>query len=174
MTFSRVLHSQKVTSLRAFYKNIFINGIIMSYVTPCTLRRICLNMWGCDIKGTIHGHTTILTNKLSVGKHSYINKNCFIGNGYEYVRIGSYCAIAYGVTITTDNHEIDNEECRAGKIKSEPVEIKDGCWVGCNVTILPGTVIGKGCVIAAGSVVKGTLTENGVYAGVPAKLIKKL
>lgn len=52
--------------------------------------------------------------------------------------------------------------------------VHDSCWIGANSTILPGTVIEKGCVIAAGSVVKGLLKSNRLYAGVPAKEIRQL
>ena len=55
-----------------------------------------------------------------------------------------------------------------------PIEVHDGCWTGANSTILPGSVIEKGCVIAAGSVVKGLLKPNRLYAGVPAKEIRQL
>ena len=41
-----------------------------------------------------------------------------------------------------------------GKLLPIPIVVHDGCWIGANSTILPGTVIEKGCVIAAGSVVK--------------------
>ena len=51
--------------------------------------------------------------------------------------------------------------------------VHDGCWIGANSTILPGTVIEKGCVIAAGSVVKGLLKSNRLYAGMPAKEIRQ-
>ena len=46
--------------------------------------------------------------------------------------------------------------------------------IGANSTILPGSIIEKGCVIAAGSVVKGTCKTNRLYAGVPAKEIRQL
>ena len=146
----------------------------MSFFIPLFVRKAILNLWGCKIEGTIHGHTTILSNKLSLGKQSFFNKNCFIGNGYDYVTIGSNCAIAYGVTITTDNHIVTDEHRRGGQIYHKPVVIKDGCWIGCNVTILPGSIIEEGCVIAAGSVVNGILQKNGLYAGIPAKLLKHL
>ncbi|MCR4913326.1 MAG: acyltransferase [Lactobacillus sp.] len=55
-----------------------------------------------------------------------------------------------------------------------PVKIDDGCWIGANVTILPGVHIGKGCVIGAGAVVNKDCEPNGVYVGVPAKRIKDL
>ena len=47
-------------------------------------------------------------------------------------------------------------------------------WVGANVTILPGVVIGENTVIGAGSVVTKELPSNSVAAGVPAKVKKKM
>ena len=61
-----------------------------------------------------------------------------------------------------------------GELLPIPIVAHDGCWIGANSTILPGTVIEKGCVIAAGSVVKGLLKSNRLYAGVPAKEIRQL
>ena len=61
-----------------------------------------------------------------------------------------------------------------GELLPIPIEVHDGCWIGANSTILPGSVIEKGCVIAAGSVVKGLLKPNRLYAGVPAKEIRQL
>lgn len=170
----RLWDSSKVTRIRAYFKNILINGITMSYLMPLHARRLILNVWGCKIKGTILDRTVILSNKLFLGEHSFINRNCMIGNGHEYVKIGTNCAIAYGVTFTTDNHLIDNKNRRGGGIKAEPIVVEDGCWIGANVTILPGTVIKKGCVVAAGSVVRGVLEQDSLYAGIPARKIKEL
>ena len=61
-----------------------------------------------------------------------------------------------------------------GELLPIPIEVHDGCWIGANSTILPGSVIEKGCVIAAGSFVKGLLKPNRLYAGVPAKEIRQL
>ena len=55
-----------------------------------------------------------------------------------------------------------------------PIDIQDGCWIGANSIILPGTIIKQGCVIAAGSVVKGECNANCLYAGIPAYKKKEL
>jgi acetyltransferase-like isoleucine patch superfamily enzyme len=52
------------------------------------------------------------------------------------------------------------------------VVIEDDVWIGANCIILRGVKIGKGSVIAAGSVVKGDISAYSVVAGVPAKLIR--
>ena len=52
--------------------------------------------------------------------------------------------------------------------------IGDGCWIGANVTILPGIEIGTGCIIGAGALVTKNCKPNGLYVGVPAKRIRDL
>lgn len=54
------------------------------------------------------------------------------------------------------------------------ITVGDGCWIGTNVTILPGVNIRNGCVIGAGSLVTKDCEPNGLYVGVPAKRIKEL
>jgi len=49
--------------------------------------------------------------------------------------------------------------------------IKNNVFIGVNVTILPNTIIDNNVIVGAGSIVKGHLKENSVYAGIPAKFI---
>jgi acetyltransferase-like isoleucine patch superfamily enzyme len=47
------------------------------------------------------------------------------------------------------------------------------CWIGAKVTILDGAIIEDGCIVAAGSLITtGRYNANGIYGGVPAKLLK--
>ena len=57
-------------------------------------------------------------------------------------------------------------------VKREFVKIEDDCWIAANTVILAGVTIGKGSVIAAGSVVNKDVPPYSVVAGVPAKVIK--
>ena len=56
---------------------------------------------------------------------------------------------------------------------AEPIEIGGGTWLGINSVILPGTKIGKGCVVAANCVVKGEYPDYCVIAGVPSHIVKR-
>ena len=60
------------------------------------------------------------------------------------------------------------------KISSKPIHIGKNCFIGCNTIILKGTTLGDGCVVGAGSIVSGTIDDNSVIAGNPAKDIKVL
>jgi len=57
---------------------------------------------------------------------------------------------------------------------AEPVVIEDDVLIGANAVVLEGVRIGKGAVIAAGSVVVKDVEPYSVMAGVPAKLLKKV
>jgi len=52
------------------------------------------------------------------------------------------------------------------------VVIEDDCWIASNSVILAGVTIGKGSVVAAGSVVTHDVPPFSIVAGVPARLIK--
>lgn len=57
--------------------------------------------------------------------------------------------------------------------KFSGVTIKNDVWVGANVTILKGVVVGEGAVIAAGSVVTKSVPSYSIVAGVPARVVKQ-
>ncbi len=59
---------------------------------------------------------------------------------------------------------------RAGKDVYKTIHIKEKCWIGAEVLILPGVTIGKGCVVAAGAIVTTDVEENTMVAGVPARI----
>lgn len=105
--------------------------------------------------------------KVTIGHSSYLSDNCFVSVATE-LKIGNGCFISWAVQIIDDDgHEID------GKPTRKPITIEDNVWVGSQVSILKGTFIGKGCVVAAGAVVSGKFPENCLIAGVPAKVIRE-
>jgi acetyltransferase-like isoleucine patch superfamily enzyme len=79
------------------------------------------------------------------------------------------------VSIYAENHVFTDH---AQTIKSQGVVrknviIEDDCWIAANSIILAGVTIGKGSVVAAGSVVATDVAPYSVVGGVPARLIKK-
>lgn len=57
-------------------------------------------------------------------------------------------------------------------VNRKGIKIGSNCWIGAKVTILDGTIIGNGCIVAAGAVVRGQFPDNCVIGGVPAKILK--
>ena len=86
-------------------------------------------------------------NSIKIGNNVVISENCIIRD--------------------SDNHKINDNEI------SKPIIIEDDVWIGMNSTILKGVKIGKGAIVAAGSVVTRDVPQNVIVAGVPAKVIRK-
>jgi lipopolysaccharide O-acetyltransferase len=58
-------------------------------------------------------------------------------------------------------------------LRGEPVVVGDRVWIGEGVTVVAGARIGSGSVVGANSVVTGTLPENSVAAGAPARVLRR-
>lgn len=90
--------------------------------------------------------------------------------------IGKDTILAGNVTLITENHGINPElplPYHAQKLTTAPVTIGEGCWLGQNVSVLPGVKIGRRCVIATNAVVTRDIPDFCIAAGSPAKVIKK-
>lgn len=62
-------------------------------------------------------------------------------------------------------------ECHKNKYGN--IIIEDDAYIGANCVIMPGTIVHEGTLIGAGSFVKGELDSWTIYAGSPAKPIRK-
>jgi acetyltransferase-like isoleucine patch superfamily enzyme len=91
------------------------------------------------------------------------------------ITIGRGTAITQNVGIFDINHNYMKigQSILDQDINAKPVYIGENCFIGMNSVILPGTVLGKQNVVAAGSVVKGKFPDYVVIAGNPARIIKK-
>jgi len=58
-----------------------------------------------------------------------------------------------------------------GRVSEKPVVIEDDVWIGCRSIILKGVRIGRGAVIAAGSVVTKDIPAGAIAGGVPARVL---
>ena len=76
--------------------------------------------------------------------------------------------ISWGVNIL-ENYYHGTED---NSVQSAPVIIEDRVWIGCNVIVLAGVTIGRGSIIAAGSVVTKSVPPGMLVAGNPAKEIR--
>jgi maltose O-acetyltransferase len=110
---------------------------------------------------------------LSIGERTLITGPFRVDLGAP-VRIGNWVQIGHDVTFLTVSHEIGTASLRAGTRHYAPIEVGDGSWIASRVTVLPGVVIGRGAVVAAGSVVSRDVPENTMVAGVPARVIRTL
>ena len=97
---------------------------------------------------------------LYIGEHTSFNVGCIV-TCRNKITIGSGVSFAPNVMMYDHDHMIHPEH---GVNKTDyelgEIEIGDNTWIGAGVIILKGTRIGKNCVIAAGSVVKGNIPDG--------------
>ena len=96
----------------------------------------------------------------------------------QTIRIGAYTMIAPGCVLgDSDFHALWPSEQRhiaPGYERDAGIEIGDHVWIGMHCCILKGVRIGRGSIVAAGSVVTRDLPENCLAAGVPARVVRAL
>lgn len=112
---------------------------------------------------------------LEIGEKTYIGELNNIRAGGGKIVIGRKCLISQQVSIIAANHSIKKDEFimdQPWSLDKNYVIIEDDVWIGSGAQILPGVIIGKGAVIAAGSVVIRNVEPDSIVAGNPAKLIK--
>lgn len=138
--------------------NGMINNMI-GYGNPCVLR--------CR-KGNI-----------TIGDNSGMSQATLIAFGAD-ISIGKNVKMGGGVKIyTTDFHSLNFMDRRDAELdclnrKCEPVAIGDDCFIGAGTMILKGVSIGSRSIVGAGSVVSKSIPSDEIWAGNPAKFIRKV
>ena len=109
-----------------------------------------------------------------------IGDRCVIGRGshivaHQSLAIGDDVFTGPYVYITDQNHCYDDPDEPIGRQfpRNAPVRIGSGSWLGAGTIVLPGACIGRNVAVAAGSVVRGTVPDRCVVAGVPARVVRE-
>ena len=109
-----------------------------------------------------------------IGTNSQINSGCVIytGNG---VTIGANVLIAANCTFAPTNHEYRRRDMLIMEQRFRPskggIVIEDDVWIGANVVLLDGAILRRGCVIGAGSLVRGEVPEYAIAVGSPLEIV---
>lgn len=112
---------------------------------------------------------------LSIGNNVSIHAYNYI-DAYGGIEIGNDVSIANHTSIISFDHTWSDlkKPIKYNPVKIKPITIKDDVWISSGVRILGDTTIDSRTIIAAGSVVTKSTSKNGIYAGVPNKLIKEI
>lgn len=130
---------------------------------------------------TLGKNVTIYPNVMFFGDGNIdIGNNVVIGNGTIIyasklggVTIRDNTIIAAQCYIIDCDHGMNRNKLIRDQINEvSPITIEEDCWIATQCSILKGTLIKKGAVIGANSLVKGEIPEYGVVIGTPGKIIK--
>lgn len=110
---------------------------------------------------------------ISTGNKVFFNFNCVVLD-VAPVRIGNNVFFGPAAQIYTVNHPLDAKARNTLIEQAQPVVIEDDVWIGGGAVLLPGITVGKGSVVAAGSVVTKDVPSGVLAAGNPCKVIKTL
>ncbi|QNR83913.1 acyltransferase [Pedobacter riviphilus] len=106
--------------------------------------------------------------QIQIGNNCIINPGVLLDGRKGRVIIGNNVDISRDSYIFTAQHDPHSDD---HGIKYADVIINDHVWVASRVTILPGVVLGKGCVVACGALVTKNVEAMQMVGGVPAKVI---
>lgn len=124
--------------------------------------------------------------RVHVGNHTYGTLNILSHSpSIESLHIGSFVSIAPKVQfLLSGNHSVNtlftfpissllaHKPCIKDANTKGPIIVEDEVWIGYGSLILSGVTLGKGCIIAAGSVVTHDIPPYAIAGGNPAKVIK--
>lgn len=112
--------------------------------------------------------------KVLIGKDVSINSKSYI-NGCGGISIGDNTRIGTQSILIASNHKFGEPDLLVkDAITKQGVSLGQNIWLGARVTVLDGVTIADDSVIGACSLVSKSLSESGLYVGIPAKKIKSV
>jgi len=115
---------------------------------------------------------------MHLGKGLAAGNNVGLGSRCHYgcaggVEIGDDTIVGNYSSFHSENHNFSDPDTPIRKqgVNHKGIKVGAGCWIGAKATFLDGSSVGDGCVVAAGSVVRGNFEDGSIIGGVPAKVI---
>jgi len=132
--------------------------------------RIVLGRWvhlGDENRLRAHEGTLTIGDKCVLGRDNTIN--CYLD-----VELGAACIVADWVYVCDFDHVTDDVDVpiKDQGLAKSPVRIGPDVWVGVKASVLRGTVVGRGSVLAAHTVARGEYPELSVVAGAPGRVVR--
>lgn len=146
---------------------------LLPFVIKYPIYKIIFNQVGSDF------HIDFKTyfrypSQITIGSNVSINRGCSFYPGYKIkeatITIGDNVAVGPEVTFFAAGHDTNDINL---KDTGGPIILESNVWIGGRSIILQGVTVGKGAIVAAGSVVTKNVDPYTVVGGTPAKFIKK-
>ena len=171
---------EEITNLDPRFALMLLASKALPALAGNRLRTALLRAGGLSIgRGTtIGGQLQILgtgraVRRVLIGSDCWVNTSC-VFDASARISIGDRVGMGQEVMLLTNTHEMSDPRRRAGALRSLPIDIADGVWLGARCVILPGVTVGAGAVVAAGAVVSKDVPRNTLVAGVPARVVRAL
>ena len=114
----------------------------------------------------------LINNGLRIGENVYITGNYFFDPSHCFlISIGDNCIFAPNVKLIAHDASI---KLFVGYSKMGKIDIKENCFIGESVIVLPGVTVGPNAIIGSGSVVTKDVPPDSIVAGNPAKVISSI
>jgi sugar O-acyltransferase (sialic acid O-acetyltransferase NeuD family) len=125
-----------------------------------------------DAKSRGYTFPTYVSSRAYTWPDLQIGQNCMVFEGaivQPFAKIGHNCIIRSGAHVSHHVEISDHGFIAPGAVLAGGATIGQRCFVGANATVHDGVTVAPRCIVAAGAVVNRDTTENGLYAGVPAR-----
>jgi maltose O-acetyltransferase len=179
--FAKNIQHRLPLNLQQFFKHIWITYVgftlfvatLVSFVPSHHFRRFMYRrFFGMRLgQGSIiHWQARFFApSGIQIGEYCNIGNNAFM-DGRRGLTIGNCVATGAEIMIYTLQHDMESPTF---DIVGGPVIIEDYVYIGPRAIILPNVRIGRGAVVAAGSIVTHDVPDYAIVGGVPAHFIRE-
>jgi maltose O-acetyltransferase len=128
------------------------------------------------MSGYIHLEARNSGSSIRIGEGTHINNNFVAIAEHTSITIGKRCFVGANVEILdSDFHGLKvSERATSNSQKAKPVVLGDDVFIGSNVKIMKGVVIGNGSAIANSAIVVRDVPPGVVAGGNPAKVLRTI
>ena len=126
----------------------------------------------CNIDAFVRIRAAGGSGNIRLGRRCYINSGTvlYIGNG---INVGNFVSIASNCTLAPTSHEFARTDVpiqfQGFRPSKGGIVIEDDVWIGAGTVILDGSILRRGCVIGAMSLVRGEVPPWEIFAGNPLR-----
>lgn len=106
---------------------------------------------------------------VEIGRYCTVNGSVFATD--SRIVVGSYCFLSYEVFLADRAFPHPGHDSPTSAEEDAVIVLEDDCWVGMRSVLLPGTHLGRGVIVGAGSVVDFAVDDYRVVAGNPARVV---
>lgn len=156
-----------------------IANILPRTIISCRIRSSLVGFAGAKIGEKVEIYQNFEIAPIGGAKNLTIGAGSFVNSGVRFqchndgkINIGKNVLIGPRCQFETLNHEISLNEKGRRPNYFKPITVEDCVWIGAKSVVLQGVTIGKGSIVAAGSVVIKDVPPNTLVGGTPAKFIK--